>query len=517
MDGGWSNPWEEMKAYVGFDEADMARLAALRPAVEPRLQWLVDNFYATVLRFPDARTVLQSEGQVARLKGTLKRWVMDMLTGPYDDAYWERRKRIGQVHVKVGLAERYVFAAMNLIRRDLCQIAREAVADGEERWVTCMALHRITDLELAAMSAAFHEAHELRRLQSLQDLIVQNLPITVLLLDQEGRVTSATRPSASLFGTRAEVGQHYLDFLPEELVEVADLPAAVSRALATDRDINIPRIPVGSGPDRRTFRVSLVPLEDETARMLIHVEELTDVVQSEARLQQSEALARIGSLAANVAHEIRNPLAAISATLQVIVGSEANDRRKIILGKVQEQVHRLDRLVSDLLGYARPAEARLEPVPLAELAREAVVLSGARADMEVLEDPLTLADGQYVQQILVNLLQNARDAAGAEGGVVVRVGPGPTVEVEDDGPGVSAEVAGKLFEPFVTTKTRGTGLGLAISRKLAEAMGGSLELVDTSKNGHDPRRRGATFRLALNRATGPRARASRAGNGARIG
>lgn len=502
---GWENQWEEMKEYVGFTDEDAAALTRLRPRVEPHLGELTDNFYATIERFPGARAIIEDDAQVERLKGTLRRWVTELLTGPYDATYWSRRKRIGEVHVRVGLPERYVFTAMNLIRTDLCRVARQERGDEELHWQICLAIHRITDLELAAMSAAFHEAHEQRRLRGLQDLIVQNLPITVLLLDEHGRVASATRPSARLFGEAAEIGLHYGDFLPDELVEAADLRSSVSRAIATGREITIPRVTLGSGSEARTFRVTLVPLEHETARMLLHVEELTDVVQNEARLQQAEALARIGSLAANVAHEIRNPLAAISATLQVIVGSEANDRRKIILGKVQEQVHRLDRLVSDLLGYSRPAEPRLEPVSLAELAREAVGLSGVAAELRIVDVVPTLGDGQYVNQILVNLLQNARDAAGPEARIVVHVGPGPQVVVEDDGPGVSLEVVAKLFEPFVTTKTRGTGLGLAISRKLAESMGGKLDLVERDEDEPLPGRGpGARFRLSLSRARGSR-------------
>lgn len=502
--GRWENPWEEMMAYVGFDAADAARLADLRPAVEPRLIWIVDRFYATIERFSEARQILKDDEQVERLKVTLRRWVMDMLSGPYDAAYWERRQRIGEVHVRVGLPERYVFTAMNLIRTDLCMVARGLPGVEDDHWLICQAIHRITDLELAAMSAAFHEAHEQRRLRSLQDLIVQNLPITVLLLDSRGHVTSATRPSARLFGDMAELGRHFEDFLPVDLVEAADLHASVARALSTGREINIPRVSLGQGSETRTFRVTLVPLDHETARMLIHVEELTDVVQNEARLQQAEALARIGSLAANVAHEIRNPLAAISATLQVIVGSEANDRRKVILGKVQEQVHRLDRLVSDLLGYSRPAEPRLESISLAELAHDAVAAAAVPAELEIVEDIPALGDGGYVQQILINLLQNARDAVGQDARIIVRVGPGPQVEVDDEGPGVSDEVARKLFEPFVTTKTRGTGLGLAISRKLAESMSGRLELMERPTTPVERPAPGACFRLSLNRARQPK-------------
>lgn len=492
--------WDEMKDYVGFcEQRDAALLRAVRAPVAAEMGALTDHFYATVLRFPGARAVLANDAQVQRLKTSMARFIEEMLAGPWDEAYHQRRRRIGQVHVRVGLPDRYVFTAMNLMRRDICDIVRRHHrADPDRAWDTCHAITRVTDLELAVINAAYLEAHEQAQLRSLQDLIVQNLPMTVLCLDATGLVTSATRPSSRLFGGLAEVGRHYETFLPADLIEAADLPSAVGRALATGREISIPRVSLGQGTTRRHFRVTLVPLEHELARLLIHIEELTDVVHAEARVQQAEALARIGSLAAHMAHEIRNPLAAISATLQVIVGTlPADDRRKPILGKVQEQVHRLDRLVTDLLGYARPARPTLREASVATLAREAVAQSGVPARV-VLDDPgAALVDPEQVGQILMNLLQNARDAAGPGGTVVVRAGPGAQLDILDDGPGIPAEVADRLFEPFVTSKTRGTGLGLAISRKLAQAMDGCLDLLPASETWAEGRGPGAHFRLGL--------------------
>jgi signal transduction histidine kinase len=120
-------------------------------------------------------------------------------------------------------------------------------------------------------------------------------------------------------------------------------------------------------------------------------------------------------------------------------------------------------------------------VLLPVVAREAIHASGVPAALIVEAEERAQADAQQLQQALVNLLQNARDALhGAnlevEGRLRLRVAPGALLRVEDDGPGVSAEVLERLFEPFVTTKTRGTGLGLAISKKIVAGMGGSLSL-----------------------------------------
>jgi signal transduction histidine kinase len=486
--GRGADAWEEMKRWVRFSDVDAGRLRALVPLVSPHLDHLTDNFYAEVLSSPEARKVLANEAQVERLKYTLQRWVIDMLTGPHDAIYAARRRTIGEVHVRVGLPERYVFTAMNVLRRDLCDIVRHA-SPPDQAWETCHSLMRITDLELSLMSAAYLQAHEEQKLRSLQHLIVENMPVTVLCLDGQGIVTAATRPSTRLFGGSAPTGQHYELFLPPDLVEAADLPTHVGEALAQGTEVRIARATLTEGSEHRHFRITLVPLHHELARLLLHIEELTDVVAAEARLQQAESLARVGTLAANIAHEIRNPLAGISAALQVITTSfPQEDRRRPIIGKIQEQVLRMDRLVNDLLHYSRPATPRLGPVRLDEAAREAVVQAHVEATLDTAEAPYALADGHHVIQILVNLLQNARDAA-AGAPIAVRVGPGAAVEVRDGGPGVPPALRDSLFEPFVTTKTRGTGLGLAISRKLARAMGGELLLIECEA--------GAAFRLSL--------------------
>lgn len=487
--------WEELKDYVGFDAETVRLLRAFHPRVEPHLDDVVKHFYEHIARFPGASAVLSGPEQVERLRKSLRRFLDEMLLGPHDQAYFERRRRIGHVHVAVGLPERYVFGAMNRIRTELCELAVRG-SSREEYLATCLSVGRITDLELAVMSSTYLEAHEARQLRGLQDLIVENLPVTVLCLDSRGRVTSATRPSARLFSESDAQGQHYERFLPPALVDAADLPSHMGRALATGNEITVPRVAfIDSDGEARQFRITLVPLEHERARVLLHLEELTDAIRTEQRLQQAQALANIGSLAAHLAHEIRNPLAAISATLQVIVGSLAeDDRRKRILGKVQQQVHRLDRLVSDLLGYARPARPELRTGRLVPVLKEAIAQSGVAVALDAGADPEVLLDPQYIQQVAVNMVHNARDAlegAGmsVDGALRIRVLDSGGFEVHDDGPGVPSEVRERLFEPFVTSKVKGTGLGLAISRKLVRGMGGDLVLL--------PQTPGTTFRVVL--------------------
>lgn len=454
-----------MQAYVGFDEGDQRRLQALLPFVEPELTGITDRFYERVLANETARNVFEDDAQVARLKHTMKQWCRELLRGPWGPDYHIRRVRIGTRHVQIGLQSRFMFAAMNGIRGDLCAIAQRH-GDPDQR--VCAAINKVTDIDLAVMCGTFMDTRLQDALRTLQDLIVHNMPVTVLCLDADMRVTSSTRLESG-----SALGRSVWEVLPPTLLAQFDLNAVFARVRASGNELTLPHLVAG----RRHYRLTLVPIEHELATVLLHIEELTDVVDAQARAAQAESLARLGSLAANVAHEIRNPLAAISATLQVIGRSfDAQDRRAGILNKVNDQVFRLDRLVTDLLGYARPPDAVPEVLDLCAVSIEAVAQSGVEAQVNVDGPQAALGDHGYLVQVLVNLLQNGRDA----GSTVTLTIRGTTLEVQDDGPGVPEDVRPRLFEPFVTSKAKGTGLGLAICRKLCRAMDGDIVLLSES-------------------------------------
>lgn len=465
---------QEMKAYVGFTEHDAALLRVLWPIVEPEVPWICARFYARILATPAAREVLRHESQVASLKVTLAGWLRELLCGPHDEAYFERRRRIGTRHVEVALPSRFMFTAMSGFCQDLDELC-ERLPPGEAL-ATRRAVRRISDLDLAVMTGTFVQARESRQLATLQELIVAHLPVAIVLFDRDGRVTAATRHALRLLPERDVLGVPWREALPEALQRAADLEALVRDALKGDAPRVLPRVDADLGAGPRSLRITAVPLDRPDARVLLHVEDLSDAVGLEARLQQSEALARLGSLSAAVAHELRNPLAGMSAAIQVLLPSfDDSDRRKAILGKFQDQVRRLDVLVSDLLSFARPGVAHLRSVDLAALAEGVADLVHHDATVEVSGAGRAHADPNLVHQILLNLTQNAIHATEGRGRVHLVVSEAQ-VAVEDDGPGVPAAIADEIFKPFFTTRTRGTGLGLAICARSAASMDATLRL-----------------------------------------
>jgi signal transduction histidine kinase len=161
-----------LKDYVGFDTDTALRLQALGPRLRPYQGRIVDQFYQAILDDPGARAVLKSEAQVARLKVTLTQWLEELFAGPYDESYFEKRGRIGRVHVKVGLEQRYMLAGMNLIRIGLHHAVSQVAADGLGAFEDHCAVDQICDIELAIMLETYREDYVFKKTAETESLAV---------------------------------------------------------------------------------------------------------------------------------------------------------------------------------------------------------------------------------------------------------------------------------------------------------------------------------------------------------
>lgn len=241
----------------------------------------------------------------------------------------------------------------------------------------------------------------------------------------------------------------------------------------------------------------------------------TKLVQSQTLLERQQKLATLGTLAAGIAHEIRNPLTSLKARLYTLekhlqVAPAARRDTDIIAAEIT----RLERIVQDVLSFARPADPRLEIIAAEDVIREvqglmSPSLENRRLRFVVESSPelLIRADSGHLKQVLVNLIRNAAEAIEGTGTVTLRtraaraeLAGGETnvvlLEVADTGRGIPAEVEKRLFDPFFSTKETGTGLGLAIAARIVERLGGLLQY--RTSPGH-----GTTFGIVLPRANRP--------------
>ena len=255
----------------------------------------------------------------------------------------------------------------------------------------------------------------------------------------------------------------------------------------------------------RPLGISISPLTDGTQRrrgVIAVFQDLTEVHEMRERVRKADRLAAVGELSAGIAHELRNPLASISGSIEMLyheLALEGENRRLMEL--IMRESDRLDRIISDFLEFARLRTPRRVPSKLDRCIDEVVTLVRQNTEKSegisirtIIEPALpdVWMDDEQMRQVFMTLAVNACEAM-ARGGTleiaVERGGGMVRVSFMDEGSGIDPEGLERMFEPFFTTKDGGTGLGLAMANKIVNAHGGSIEYRNAE--------RGAVFTIVL--------------------
>ena len=366
---------------------------------------------------------------------------------------------------------------------------RRVRRDGSEIWVSLrVSPVRDQDGRITGVSTIAHDISRRKAAEERLALVLRNAPVLLLRLDAEGRITFAEGQPLAALGTAAGdwVGKPAVALFGEEEWVVEQ----------TRRVFLGEGFTAGGKAAGRWWENHYVPLRGPggavTGAVAVSID-VTERKEAEEKLVRQEALARLGTMAAVVAHEVKNPLAGIGGAIQVLrdrLPARAADRE--ILTEVLGRLKGLNALVQDLLDFARPRAPRFARVALGTALRETAALlaadpafSGLAVEIEG-PDVTLVGDADFLRDVFHNLLLNGAQAAGGKGPLRVTIEEGRErcrVTVRDPGPGIPADLADKVFEPFFTTKHRGTGLGLSIARRLVEAHGGTLTLTSVSGSG----------------------------------
>ncbi|MHB0981968.1 MAG: two-component system sensor histidine kinase NtrB [Thiobacillus sp.] len=344
--------------------------------------------------------------------------------------------------------------------------------------------HALTQRALRSETLAQQQADELALLNRINALAIENSPDGLLAVRGDGVVRHASPRALALLGVTAPVtpGVTRLQDCAPELARLA-------------QQIH----PPGTAPTLSTptaqLRVRCIPLATPDDSRVLVLEDQSQAEQAAQRLK----LAALGRLTANIAHEIRNPLSAISHAAQLLHEEAHGPAQARLTEIIENNARRLDRLVEEVLTLNR--RDRLNPVNF-DAAALAALIDDLRQTEEIpagavivsMPEPVHFQfDPDHLRQIVWNLLRNAwrysRKQAGSIRFRTQVTDDGVQFEIEDDGPGLSPEHQGRLFEPFFTTDAQGTGLGLFLARELAEANHAALAYV--------PWADGARFRLSL--------------------
>ena len=329
---------------------------------------------------------------------------------------------------------------------------------------------------------------DFEELENLNRIILENVPSGLIIINNAGRVRSFNAGAATITGYALETiyNRPIAELFPDMIVLEGGNFKTVARGETCLVDKQGGQRPVG-------FTSSIVrDVSGETHGLLITFQDLTRLKEMEVQLKRADRLAAAGQLAAGMAHEIRNPLASISGSVQLLMEDdklEQDDRR--LMGIVVREAERLNALLTDFLVFARPAPPCLESVDVAELLDELVAMVAADErfrNIELQRDYKTElewhCDRSQLRQALWNLLVNGAEAMEHGGRLTCGLeSEVPAVFIEDTGPGIPDAIRDKVFDPFFTTKHSGTGLGLATVHAIVDAHHGRLDLIKAAGGG----------------------------------
>ena len=334
---------------------------------------------------------------------------------------------------------------------------------------------------------------DLRDLQAYKDLVFQSVGTGLIALDRDHRITAFNGAAEEITGRSAPetIGRPWTAIfgdavpLPEIEAVIGGSPRASTRHEALLRRPDGTAVPV-----RLTFS-ALRSGEGARLGLIGACDDLSAIRAMEARMRQADRLATLGRMAANIAHEIRNPLASLTGAIEVLTSTAAaGDARERLSQIVVRESERLNQIITNFLEYARPAPLTLESVDVAEALEGVLVLlehhgaSGGLKMVRAFSAPLVWrVDPQQFRQVLWNLCRNAVEAMpeGGELRVGATVVPGQRLEVwvADSGHGIAPDDLAHVFEPFFSTKPGGTGLGLSLVHRIVQEHGGEVDVRST--------------------------------------
>jgi len=347
---------------------------------------------------------------------------------------------------------------------------------------------------------------QLARENEQLETVLDSMTHGVIVLDKQDRIMLYNKTAERLLPV---VGADVDEKLVWTVVGDEEVAAFIKKSLENDDRVEDKDFTLAAGGITRIISLSISSLvqQGEIQGTVLLVEDVTDRRAREARLRRAENLASLTTLAAGVAHEIKNPLGSIGIHIQLIQRAlkapTRLDRKTVrhYLDIVSEEVDRLNRIVVDFLFAVRPMDARLEDGDLNKVMSdllefvhfelsEAGVTVATRLDEGI---PTLQFDEKFLKQAFLNIINNAV-AAMPEGGTLTvttrRKGDVVEIDIADTGVGISEENMTKIFEPYFTTKDFGSGLGLTVVYKIVKEHGGEISL--RSKEGE-----GTTFTVSL--------------------
>jgi len=353
-----------------------------------------------------------------------------------------------------------------------------------------------------------------RREREFSNQMLEGMVSAIAAVDRQDRIRSANTAFIRMF-PRAAIGSSIHDQIASpEAVKMLEAATASHVVVSTYRG----RWNFDQEDGLVTYDVYSSPLEiDGEHGQILTLVDVTEATKAEAALRRSESLAAVGAAAAQLAHEIKNPLGSIRLGVEMLRQYTSSDEAEKTISLVERGIHHLNKLVVDVTQFSRRRDLELGPADLREVIESSIELVADRVrdketPIETKFDAPAITgnwDSEQLREVFVNLLANAIDASQPRSPVEISVelitnasgahrvdagvfsnGDRARILITDHGSGIDQKAQSRLFEPFFTTKKRGTGLGLSIVRQIIDLHGGNIEVKSQPK-------KGTTFRIEL--------------------
>src|SRR4030067_937435 len=456
---------QKLKRYVQFSKEEEKLLARLKKILAPDVTKFVEDFYKHLLHFQETKKLLDQSGSLERLKKTQTQYFLSLFQGKYSREYCEQRLKIGLAHEKIGLSPQWYLGAYGLYYQNLFSQIVSAYKNSPSRIKKAIiALSKLLLLDMqVAMEAYMGKALEEFKIKGLEDLMpdfykprgmrhIQDVietgfgELEAVFVSKEGKELQLEISSTALYNSSGK-------FL---------------KARSCGRDV-------------------------------------TERNKLEQQLLKWERLATVGSMSAKVAHEIKNPLSALSLNLELLedeVDSYLNvdsKEAKTLFASISSELERLTTLTDEHLQFPRLPKQTPELINLSELVQRLIPLMGAelhrrgiRLSLQIPHGlPLLEGEKNQLLQVFINLLRNAEEAMPNGGSITISASQEDSflqVRGKDTGSGIAAEDLPNIFDPFYTTKDTGTGLGLSFVQPGMREMQGKVTC-------ESEKRKGSTFIL----------------------
>ncbi len=388
--------------------------------------------------------------------------------------------------------------------RNLLEILMFFVLGGLFGWLRDGEVARTESLTRvsARLEEAYHVLEEravkLMEVSDYTESILRSVTSGMVTVSPEGIVATANSAAERLLGCDEQdaAGRPFADLFEDDDGLVDD----VRRVLAGDVPLTLRELTLvtscGGVVEAQTTVSPMRDIEDHVLGVVVAVEDVTEVRAIAEQLIRADRLAAMGELTAGVAHEVRNPLAVIRASVQLLEDSECDEDRLLqATAVIKQEIDRLDRVIKALLDFGRPAAPTMRRVDINEVLDEVVLFTrefAGRGGVDIAEGlaerlPEVMGDPEQLKQVFVNLITNAVQAMEDQGGTLTVATGTEGVFVyarfTDTGRGVASEHLGKIFDPFFSTKDDGSGLGLTIVHRIVDEHDGRIEVASVQGKG----------------------------------